>query len=653
MTSSITGPRAARGKLVLWLIISLAASVSVLAATFGTVLYKEQGSIRGQRIVAEESRVSLASDAIAGELRTVRSHVRYLAGSQLAARLLDAADERARADIEQDWIQFARSVDLYDQLRLLDSRGREVLRIKHPVGEEPAAVARGELEDKSDRNYFRNAVGLAAGALYVSPFDLDVEGNRVAKPFKPMLRFATPVSRGGRALGVLVLHFRGQRLIDAARASIDSKSAQLMLLNSKGYWLAAPNPQDEWGFMFGDDRTLALRNPELWKAIGRGSDGRFTDADGVYLYRTIYPLADAEKSAAGSAAGVLSREQSWKLVSWIPTATFEERYSALRRDLTWLFVAALVLVLPLAGYAAIVRGRQRTVHRDLRLAGRVVEATRDAVLVIDRKFRIIRTNPAFTKLTGWEFSDVAGREPETLLSPSRIPQETGAPWRTHLENGWEGMLWFRRAGGADFPVWASISQFSDKANAMRNCILVLTDMTERVREEERVRTLSERDELTALPNRRLLTDRLQQAVIRAQRADTQLAVLFIDLDGFKRVNGEGGHDAGDAVLKATAHRLTAAIRATDTAARLGGDEFVVMLDGPADRTAARAVASKLAAAIEAPIEFAGRTYSVAARVGIKLFPEDGRSASALLRAADREMYTAKVRRQPAPARAAA
>jgi diguanylate cyclase (GGDEF)-like protein/PAS domain S-box-containing protein len=344
-------------------------------------------------------------------------------------------------------------------------------------------------------------------------------------------------------------------------------------------------------------------------------------------------------------------EYSWKLVSWIPAEVFEARYAALRRDLVLLFIAALVLVLPLAVYAGILRARRGAAERDQRLAARVFEATSEAILVTDSKFRIIRANPAFTTLTGWDLSQIAGTEPEALLSRSPTPEGTCTQLKAQIAAGsWEGMLWFRRAGGGDFPAWASISRVADKRDATRNCILTLNDMTDRVRDEERVRAMSERDPLTNLPTRRLLMDRLEQAAARAQRSDTQLAILFINIDCFRQVNDRGGPDAGDAVLKETARRLTSALRVSDTAARLDADEFIVLLEAIGDYAAAQAVARKIVAAIERPVEFGGHHHSVGASVGMKLFPEDGNNAALLLRAAEREMRAAKA--QPLGARVA-
>jgi diguanylate cyclase (GGDEF)-like protein/PAS domain S-box-containing protein len=408
--------------------------------------------------------------------------------------------------------------------------------------------------------------------------------------------------------------------------------------------------------MLENGRTMELRHPEVWTAMRSAQRGRVQDSSGLYLYRSIYPLDTALSGApqSGSARKASSAGYSWILASWTSPVAFEARYAALRRDVGLLFIAALVLVLPLAAYAALARARQRKAKRDLRLASRVFEATGDAVLVTDREFRIIRANAAFTTLTGWAFAEIAGQEPEALFSPSRTPDGMGARIRAQLASGgWQGMLWLRRAGIGEVPAWASVSQVVDAHGLLRNCVLVLNDMTERMREEERIRILAERDALTGLPNRRLLDDRLEQAVARARRGDTRLAVLFIDLDRLKGVNDEGGHDAGDAVLQATARRLTATLRASDTAARLGGDEFVILLDGVADRAVAQAVAHKLELTIEQPTEFAGRHYLVGASIGVRLFPDDGDNAPALLLAADQDMYSVKARHRLGRAPAAA
>ncbi|MFN2323417.1 MAG: diguanylate cyclase domain-containing protein [Trueperaceae bacterium] len=161
------------------------------------------------------------------------------------------------------------------------------------------------------------------------------------------------------------------------------------------------------------------------------------------------------------------------------------------------------------------------------------------------------------------------------------------------------------------------------------------------RERERYERLAAHDPLTGLPNRRLFQDRLEQALAQAQRGDRALAVAYVDLDGFKAVNDARGHDAGDAALVAVGRRLAGAVRGQDTVARLGGDEFGVLLLDVGGVDEAAAVATKLRAAVRAPLELEGGDAHIDASVGVALFPDHGGDADALMRAADGAMYHVK------------
>ncbi len=161
------------------------------------------------------------------------------------------------------------------------------------------------------------------------------------------------------------------------------------------------------------------------------------------------------------------------------------------------------------------------------------------------------------------------------------------------------------------------------------------------RERERYERLAAHDSLTGLPNRRLFQDRLEQALAQAQRGGRALAVAYVDLDGFKAVNDARGHDAGDAALRLIGRRLAAAVRDQDTAARLGGDEFGVLLLDVGGVDEAESVAAKLRAAVRAPLDLDGGEAHLDASIGVALFPEHGRDADALMRAADGAMYAVK------------
>ncbi len=167
------------------------------------------------------------------------------------------------------------------------------------------------------------------------------------------------------------------------------------------------------------------------------------------------------------------------------------------------------------------------------------------------------------------------------------------------------------------------------------------DITARKAMEERMRHLAHYDPLTELPNRALITDRLQQAVIRARRDKKHMAVMFLDLDKFKPVNDTLGHDVGDLLLKQVARRLQDCVRASDTVARIGGDEFVILLPTIEQELDATVVAQKILQSLKQPFEVAGHTINISGSVGIAAYPEHGDDEKLLLINADIAMYHAK------------
>lgn len=282
----------------------------------------------------------------------------------------------------------------------------------------------------------------------------------------------------------------------------------------------------------------------------------------------------------------------------------------------------------------------------LRVAA-VAFQSHDGIMVTDAHASILQVNRAFADITGYDPTEVVGQTPALLSSGRHDAAFFRTMWEAITNEGhWEGQVWNRRKDGGVYPEWLSISAVRDDAGAIVNYVGVFSDVSEPKEAERRVLELAFYDALTGLPNRRLLADRLDQALAACRRNHRFGAILLLDLDNFKVLNDTRGHDYGDALLVEVARRLRGGLREEDSAARLGGDEFVVLLTDLSDdhrgaALAAEAVAAKLAAIIAEGVPINGEPHHVTVSIGATLFPHGDEGEYALLKEADIALYAAK------------
>ena len=301
-----------------------------------------------------------------------------------------------------------------------------------------------------------------------------------------------------------------------------------------------------------------------------------------------------------------------------------------------------------AAYAKVEAARAKTAmhEQELRIAATAFES-QEALLITDAERKILRVNLAFCRTTGWEPKDVIGKHPEIFRSPRTQVQEYE---RMNAElsatGACQGEIFAQRRDGSTLPVWASISSVRNDLGEVTNLVYSVIDITDRKLAEEEIRSLAFYDPLTNLPNRRLLLDRLRQAMAASARSEQYGAVLFIDLDNFKNLNDTRGHDIGDSLLLQVAQRLAACLREEDTAARLGGDEFVILLSElssgaleAAEKT--ELVAEKILAALNQPYTLGEQVHHSTPSIGVSLYLGQTKSIDDLLKQADMAMYQSK------------
>jgi diguanylate cyclase (GGDEF)-like protein/PAS domain S-box-containing protein len=288
----------------------------------------------------------------------------------------------------------------------------------------------------------------------------------------------------------------------------------------------------------------------------------------------------------------------------------------------------------------------RSPQSRMRQLGRFLDHTAEAILITDARTRIVYINRSFSRVTGYSRQEVLGKTPR-LLQSGRQPDEFYAHmWKCiHSTGRWQGEIWNRRRNGDIYPEWLSITAVKNAAGKVEHYLAIFTDITLRKREERELYDLATHDALTGLPNRYFFSERFRHAMVRARRAGSLIALLYLDLDGFKPVNDALGHRCGDRLLQTVARRLQRSVREGDTIARLGGDEFAVILEQMSRPQAAAATATKLLRALARPFLLEGHKAKVTASIGITVYPLDGDDVEILLRRADGAMYRAKTERR--------
>jgi diguanylate cyclase (GGDEF)-like protein/PAS domain S-box-containing protein len=634
----------------------------VLAAANAVWLRSQQDSVRQTLDQGLDGQARLAAHGISSFVHQGLRQAQSVAATFPAGALADGRREEIEAHLER---AFATFPVFENGVFVLDAQGRFVADFpRHPE-------LRGE--SLAFREYFQRTVREKRGIVG--------EPYRSKRTGRPVLTFTAPVQdAGGRLLAIVAcsVDLLSQEALGGYRKQAFGKTGYLYVFDGARRLLVHP-----------DDERLLTVVPEgknqILEAALRGFEGVGDTVNSMGV-----PMLLAVRRIPGT---------PWLVGVQVTQREAHEPLARARSTILKISGAALLLVLLVGGLAirrvsrplgeleraaseiaadletarpggpAAGRGlvRLRSVRsRDeigalastfLRLAMRLgatlrslrdaaddwertFDAVHDAIVTVDLDGRVRRMNPTAARWFRVSAEEAAGRAAEAVLLAGAT---TSAEWPNVAElRDPRTFRWFGPIAGAArvLEVTATPMRHGEEPSG---AVFVLADVTERVESEERIRGMAFHDQLTGLPNRFLLTDRLQQAVAAARRGGTKAAVMFVDLDRFKDVNDRHGHDVGDEALREAARRIGGCVRRADTFARLGGDEFVVVLQTIAGPAEAATIAERILAAQRAPMEIQGRALRIGASIGIAIFPGDGEDAETLLRAADEAMYAAKRR----------
>ena len=288
--------------------------------------------------------------------------------------------------------------------------------------------------------------------------------------------------------------------------------------------------------------------------------------------------------------------------------------------------------------------RRKAIESDLRLSSQVLKSMNEAVVIADLEYQIQSVNPAFNKVTGFDDTFILNRHFISLAADKSQTTLFHQIRETIVqEHHWHGEVSIHTASDSVLLVLLQINQISDENGIPTHYVAVFTDITARKQAEHALQQMANYDTLTGLPNRTLFQDRLQQALIKARRNRTKVALFFLDLDRFKHINDSLGHHIGDLLLQAVAQRLQNIVRETDTVTRLGGDEFTIIMEDIKCDKDAKTIAEKILTSFNDAFVLADNTLTITTSIGISMAPHDADENSLLVQFADTAMYHAKAR----------
>lgn len=479
---------------------------AILIATILTIFYRMETGTTMAEILASEGQILKTEEiVIVDDFKSVLSDLLFLAG-QHGLEEISEADKTANIidDLARDYLLLSDKKKLYDQIRILDREGMEIVRVNFNGGE-PVSVPKGQLQNKSNRYYFSETFRLGRSEVYISPFDLNIEKGEIELPLKPMIRFGTPFFDGqGDKQGVVVLNYLGVALLNKFGSAAANAVGNMMILNADGFWLKGPDPENEWGFMYedGKEKIFGKQYPAAWSAISRADSGQFQNTDGLFSFTTLYPLREIYKAGMmPEVSGGPDNAYHWKIVSHVPSALLKEKRDKLLKKL-FLFYAVLIVLTSIAcWFLANLSMRRRRAVEGLRESEKryadIYENAPDMYVSVDASTaNIIRCNQTLASNIGYNKDEIVGKPIFDMYHPDCM-EDVKKAFRSFVETGEvkDAELQLKRKDGSRIDVSLNVTSVRDENGKVISSRSTWRDITDRKRSEMALIKSEERYEL--------------------------------------------------------------------------------------------------------------------------------------------------------------
>jgi diguanylate cyclase (GGDEF)-like protein/hemerythrin-like metal-binding protein/PAS domain S-box-containing protein len=397
---------------------------------------------------------------------------------------------------------------------------------------------------------------------------------------------------------------------------------------------------DEWGFQHKKEHESFLVEVLKLKEEGKGKtfSAVIEDLLSFLTHWLAFHIVDSDKRMAKVVLGMINSNLTLEIAKQEAELEMSGSIKTLIDIILTMYDSLSNRTLQLVRE---VTERQKAEEK-LRLTANVFNNTLDAICITDHDFKVVEANPSFYQVTHLSEEDVMGKNLCLLKSGLLNQKQIEVFWESlHKSGHWSGVVHSNHKTGKIEIEWLTLSLVKNEEGAITNYVAIFSNVSHLIKKQKSLEKMAHHDMLTGLPNRLLLNDRLKMAIAHAEHTQTMLAICYVDLDGFKTVNDQLGHVAGDELLQETARRFLKAIRSQDTIARLGGDEFIILLGDLQHIEEYEKILNQILKDISQPLKIKNKKVTISASIGVTLFPQDNSEPDTLLQHADQAMYEAK------------
>ncbi|MEH1962091.1 MAG: response regulator [Nostoc sp.] len=390
----------------------------------------ESKAERGEISINETRNVDLEAKIAANDFNLIKSDLMFLATQNELQSMLNRPGGTTetlelRQAIAKEYFSISQQKQFYDQIRFLDTTGKEIVRVNFNKGQ-PSVVPDEKLQVKAKRYWFKDTLSLQSGEVFISPLDLNIEQDKIEQPLKPMIRFGTPVfDSQGQKRGIVVLNYLGEKFIQNLQKENSTTLGEMLLLNADGYWLKGPKPENEWGFMYENrkDQTLAKAFPKVWQQMATTESGQFQTAEGLFTFKTLYPLLAVQKAQSSTGATrafdssqgkVDAKSYRWKILTHVPPAILNARSQSSFKRLLLFYLVMTGLIGVVSWLLALSHLRRQQAETELQATfahlTAIIDNLADGLLVTNTSGQITRFNPALLKMFHLGDIDLKGKD---------------------------------------------------------------------------------------------------------------------------------------------------------------------------------------------------------------------------------------------------